>query len=395
MCFTVSIILTVLLVCGYFWSRTRFDRIRSELARLKRDSEIQSQHEFERAAANATHQTALFDSMVEGVLLLDGQDRVQMVNTSLCKLFGINTDITGKTLMEAFRLHELTLLSGRLQEEGRVTEFEVESNSLAGRTLQINAVRLPGSSGRRMGSMLVFHDLTRIKQLENGRREFVANVSHELRTPLSMIKGYVETLLEGAMHDETVAEKFLHTIDKHADRLTFLIEDLLTISRLESGQENMNFHTVKLHEVVDRVAEDLAQRAVERGVELITTIDPQVTVEADAARLQQVFFNLIDNAIKYGGRDGHVRIAAEPAEESGYVDVSVADDGPGIPPEAAERIFERFFRVDKARSREQGGTGLGLAIVKHIVQAHGGEVWVDSGVGAGSRFHFTLRSCRD
>jgi two-component system phosphate regulon sensor histidine kinase PhoR len=392
---TVSIILTVLLVCGYFWSRTQIDRFRSEVARLKRDADIQSQHELERAAANVTHQTALFDSMIEGVLLLNGEDRVQMVNASLRKMFGINTDITGKTLMEAFRLHELTVLIGRLQDEGRVTEFEVESTSLSGRTLQINAVRLPGSSGRRSGSMLVFHDLTRINQLENGRREFVANVSHELRTPLSMIKGYVETLLDGAMHDETVAGKFLHTIDKHADRLTFLIEDLLTISRLESGQENMNFHTVKLHEVVDRVVEDLAQRAAERGVEITSTVDPQFTVEADAARLQQVFFNLIDNAIKYGGRDGYVRIAARSAAEPGYVDVSVADSGPGIPPEAAERIFERFFRVDKARSREQGGTGLGLSIVKHIVQAHGGEVWVDSGVGTGSQFHFTLRNSRD
>jgi two-component system phosphate regulon sensor histidine kinase PhoR len=206
-----------------------------------------------------------------------------------------------------------------------------------------------------------------------------------------MIKGYVETLMDGALNDPTVSVKFLQTIDKHTDRLTFLIEDLLTISRLESGQENMNFHAMTLHEVVDRVTEDLAQRAGERRVQIVSTIDPELTVEADAARLQQVFFNLIENAIKYGGRDGEVRISVK-ATNNGFVEVSVADDGPGIPAEAAGRIFERFFRVDKARSREQGGTGLGLAIVKHIVQAHGGEVWVDSGVGAGSRFHFTLKT---
>ncbi len=390
MWFTVSIVLTILLVAGFFWSKARLDRARSELTRLKREALAQSQNELKRAAENARHQTALFESMVEGVLLLDATGRVQMVNASLRKLFGITSEITGKTLMEAFRLHELTRLTERLRDEGTVTEFDIESNALDGKSLQINAVKLPGESGERQGSMLVFHDLTRIKQLENGRREFVANVSHELRTPLSMIKGYVETLMDGALNDPTVSVKFLQIIDKHTDRLTFLIEDLLTISRLESGQENMNFHPMKLHEVVDRVVDDLAQRAGGRGVTISSTVDLELTVLADAARLQQVFFNLIENAIKYGGRDGGVRIAVAMGGD-GLVDVSVADDGPGIPPEAAERIFERFFRVDKARSREQGGTGLGLAIVKHIVQAHGGEVWVDSGVGTGSRFHFTLK----
>jgi len=393
MWFSVSIILAILLLVSLFWWKASYNHVRSELMRQRRESEIRSRDEVERAAARASHQTALFDSMVEGVLLLDANARVQMVNASLRKLFGIETDITGKTLMEAFRLHELNLLIARLHEEGRVTEFDMESNSIGGRNLQINAVSLPGKSGSPAGAMLVFHDLTRINQLENGRREFVANVSHELRTPLSMIKGYVETLLDGAMNDTVVRTKFLRIIDKHADRLTFLIEDLLTISRLESGQENMNLHTVNLLEVVERVIEDLDQKAGEGGVQIESDVDPDLTVEADAARLQQVFFNLVDNAIKYGGVDGHVRIAATTASD-GFVDVSVADDGPGIPPGAAERIFERFFRVDKARSREQGGTGLGLSIVKHIVQAHGGEVWVHSRVGTGTQFHFTLRKSR-
>jgi two-component system phosphate regulon sensor histidine kinase PhoR len=390
MWFAVSIILAVLLLATLLWWRASHDRLRSEMRRLQRESEIRSKEEAEKAAARASHQTALFDSMVEGVLLLDEDGRVQMVNASLRELFEIDTDITGKTLMEAFRLHELGRLTERLHDEGQVTEFEIESNSLRGKSLQINAVNLPGHPGERHGSMLVFHDLTRIKQLENGRREFVANVSHELRTPLSMIKGYVETLMDGALNDPAVATRFLRTIDKHADRLTFLIEDLLTISRLESGQENMNFHTVKLHEVVDRVVEDLGQRATERGVTITSTVDPELTVEADAARLQQVFFNLVDNAIKYGRLEGEVTIAAQTGGD-GCVDASVTDNGPGIPPDAADRVFERFFRVDKARSRDQGGTGLGLAIVKHIVQAHGGEVWVEPGAGTGTRFHFTLR----
>lgn len=390
MWFTTSLILGVVVVSGFFWWRRRCRLISAELNRVIRESAIRYEESAEKATALAAHQSALFDNMVEGFLLLDADNRVQMINASLRKLFGIESDVAGRTLMEVFRLHELNELTERVHELGEVTEFEIESKSLGGKTLEINAVSLSGHSGRRRGAMLVFHDLTRIKQLENSRREFVANVSHELRTPLSMIKGYVETLLDGALSDEAVAGKFLKTIDKHADRLTFLIEDLLTVSRLESGQENMNFHTVPLHEVVERTIEDLTEKADERGVRIESDIKLNLTVQADAPRLQQVFFNLIDNAIKYGAIDGRVTVSAELKEE-GLVDVSVADDGAGIPAEAAERVFERFYRVDKARSREQGGTGLGLAIVKHIIQAHGGAVRVESHEGQGTAFHFTLK----
>jgi two-component system phosphate regulon sensor histidine kinase PhoR len=390
MWFTTSLILGVVVVSGFFWWRRRCQLISAELNRVIRESAIRYEESAEKATASAAHQSALFDNMVEGFLLLDADNRVQMINASLRQLFGIESDIAGKTLMEVFRLHELNELTERVHELGEVTEFEIESNSLGGKILEINAVSLSDHSGARRGAMLVFHDLTRIKQLENSRREFVANVSHELRTPLSMIKGYVETLLDGALTDEAVAGKFLKTIDKHADRLTFLIEDLLTVSRLESGQENMNFHTVPLHEVVERTIEDLTQKADERGVRIESDVKSNITVQADAPRLQQVFFNLIDNAIKYGAIDGRVSVSAELKDE-GLVDVSVTDDGAGIPAEAAERIFERFYRVDKARSREQGGTGLGLAIVKHIIQAHGGEVRVESNEGQGTAFHFTLK----
>lgn len=205
-----------------------------------------------------------------------------------------------------------------------------------------------------------------------------------------MIKGYVETLIDGAKDKPEVATKFLQTIEKHADRLTYLIEDLLTISRLESGQVTMNFQRADLRAVAEHVRADLESRAAAKQMRLLNAVPAEIVAHADAERLQQVLFNLVDNAIKYGHAGGEVVISAK-RTESDRVEMGVRDDGPGIPAEAQSRIFERFYRVDKARSREAGGTGLGLAIVKHIVQSHGGEVWVESAPGTGATFRFTLR----
>jgi two-component system phosphate regulon sensor histidine kinase PhoR len=230
--------------------------------------------------------------------------------------------------------------------------------------------------------------LTRLKQLERTREEFVANVSHELRTPLSLIKGYVETLIDGAKDNPEVATKFLQTIQRNGERLQFLIEDLLTISELESGRLKMNLQSVRLHSLVDRVLEDFKTQADAHRVELKNDV-PDVAARADSDRLQQVLGNLIGNAINYGRADGHVAVSGN-LRNGNTIELCVQDDGPGIPPEALERVFERFYRVDKARSREQGGTGLGLSIVKHIVQSHGGKVWARSELGKGAAFYFTL-----
>jgi two-component system phosphate regulon sensor histidine kinase PhoR len=216
----------------------------------------------------------------------------------------------------------------------------------------------------------------------------VANVSHELRTPLSHIKGYVETLLSGAKDDPQVSVRFLQTIERNAERLKLLIEDLLTISELESGRVQLNLQTLALRSVVEKVLEDFKARAAAKSVTLVGEV-PELQVRADFGRLEQVISNLLDNAIKYGRSCGQVRVGAR-AVEGDKVEVFVQDDGPGLPPEALERVFERFYRVDKARSREQGGTGLGLSIVKHIVQNHGGKVWVTSELEKGATFCFTL-----
>jgi len=332
---------------------------------------------------------AVCNSMVEGVLLLNAQGRVSFTNHSFNQLLGLQQDIRGRTLLEAFRHEALQQIFDRVRREGQVLNQELEFPGADRRWIQINATTLQNRLAQTQGMIFVCRDLTRLKQLENTRREFVANVSHELRTPLSMIKGYAETLISGAKDDPAVATRFLQTIEKHADRLTYLIEDLLTLSRLESGQVVMNTQELALRPLVEEALADLQLWARDRQASLANRVPPDLFVRADADRLQQVLFNLLDNAIRHGRPQGSAEILARPLDDQ-RVEVSVRDDGPGMPSEALERIFERFYRVDKGRSREQGGTGLGLAIVKHIVQAHGGEVWAESEPGRGATFYFTL-----
>lgn len=358
------------------------------MPRVKPRSRVRPDAHSRQLAQARAQQQAVFNSMVEGVLVLDPAGRIQLVNESLRRLFGLTTDVRGRTILEAFRISELADLFQRAQRERMVQNHALELPGMDERWLQVNAAAVHGPGGT-PGAILVFHDLTRIRQLERTRQEFVANVSHELRTPLSLIKGFVETLLEGAKDDPARCEQFLKTIEKQSDRLTFLIEDLLTISRLESGQIVLNLNEVRLRSEAARVLDDLRTRAGEKKVSVVIEVPPRLTARADADRLQQVLSNLIENAIKYGRARGRVRIGGR-ARPDGKAEVWVRDDGPGIPVEARDRVFERFYRVDRARSRDTGGTGLGLSIVKHIVQAHGGEVWLKSDLGEGTTFFFTL-----
>jgi two-component system, OmpR family, phosphate regulon sensor histidine kinase PhoR len=373
----------------HLWWRRRYAREHAAFEALTRDSSSKLEDLHRRLAQEEARQRALFDSMTEGVLVLDPDARVLLVNRAFTRMFHVQDDLRGRGLLEALRSHELAALVRRAAGEGAVLHAELELSPVKDRLLQVNATRIGNGPDASPGVLVVFHDLTRVKQLENTRREFVANVSHELRTPLSMIKGYVETLLDGAWQDTEAAPRFLNIIQKHSHRLTFLIEDLLTISRFESGQIAMTLQPLELQPAVGRVLDDLRQAATGRSLQLRHEVPPQLLVRADAERLHQVLLNLVDNAIKYGRTGGSVVVRAEPGDEN-KIRCSVIDDGPGIPPGALGRVFERFYRVDKARSREVGGTGLGLSIVKHIVQAHGGEVWVESEPGRGSRFHFTL-----
>ncbi|MBI5774116.1 MAG: PAS domain-containing protein, partial [Verrucomicrobia bacterium] len=360
------VLLAALAFCEWRW-RQRRTLLLAEQEGQRRELALAREEHQKALAQEHAQQQAIFNSMVEGVLLLDEGGRVRLANQALETFFGTTADIRGQTVMEAFRFHPLQELVNRTLTEGHVVDAELDLPGLSGRCVQVNAVALLARDSRAKGMILVFHDLTRLKQLENTRKEFVANVSHELRTPLSLIKGYVETLIDGAKDDPAVALRFLQTIEKHADRLTYLIEDLLTISRLESGQIVMNVQDMELRPLTERVVEDLRSRAEEKKIHLENLVPEKFTVRADADRLQQVLFNFVDNAIKYGRPEGWVRINARWPEPN-LAEVSVEDNGPGIPPEATDRVFERFYRVDRARSREQGGTGLGLAIVKNIVQ---------------------------
>ncbi len=381
----LAALLSLAMIATHVWWRKKY-----QAALAEKDKEIAQLKQSGRDKSNNldAQQRTLFNSMVEGLLLLDNTGRIQLANRALENLFSVTSAIYGKTILEAFRNHQLAELAERLQRERHIIEFEFELSQMEPRWFQINASLILDDHGNQNGSVFVFHDLTRLKQLENTRQEFVANVSHELRTPLSMIKGYVETLLDGAKDNPEVSAKFLAIIDKHTDRLTFLIEDLLTISRLESGQTILNCQRGELYPGVEKVIQDLQTRATEKGVKIENRIPRSLTVSADFDRLEQVFWNLIENGIKYGKPNGTIAVGAR--DENEKVEIWVCDDGPGISPEAKERVFERFYRADKARSREQGGTGLGLAIVKHVVQKHGGEVWVESELGKGASFHLTL-----
>ncbi len=385
----LAVVVLALALAGLFFVDRRRLRSTGELItqlRGERDVTAQRQRELE-DQIKAERQT-LFNSMVEGVVLLDRAGRIQLVNQSLEKQFALSVDVRGKSLDDAFRRPELTQLLVRLETERKVLSCDLEVGGGEARYFEVSASTVFDREGRAQGSIFVFHDLTRIRQLENTRREFVANVSHELRTPLSLIKGYVETLLEGAITDPELTAKFLQTIDRHSNRLTNRLEALLTISRMESGQNTLQLRTLPRRNFAGALIAELQTRATERGTTIVNDIPPTLSGRADPDRLEQVFVNLVENAIKYGRAGGRVVVRGRAV--NGHVELCVADDGPGIPVEARERVFERFYRVDKARSRDAGGTGLGLAIVKHIVQSHGGKVWVESGAGQGAQFYFTL-----
>ncbi len=387
MWFFPFIIALIILIAVHFRWRRKFAR---QQLQIQADLESSQRRQQQTSVDAKAQQQVLFNSMLEGLLLLDRTQRIYLVNRSFKNLFNLKVELRGKTILEALRLHELDDLARRAQAEGQVFDYELKLPDLNERWLQVNGAVISNSAGEREGMILVFRDLTRLKQLERQREEFVANVSHELRTPLSLIKGYVETLLDGARNNPDVAERFLKIIERNTQRLDLLIQDLLTISALESGSLNLSLQPIAMHQMVDRIFTHLNSKAEAKNVHLLNEM-PDLTVNGDVNRLDQVLANLVDNAIKYGRVQGLVRVGGKKLDD-GRLELFVQDDGPGIPPEAIDRVFERFYRVDKARSRDQGGTGLGLSIVKHIVQSHGGEVWAKSEPNKSTTFFFTLPS---
>jgi two-component system phosphate regulon sensor histidine kinase PhoR len=388
----VAIPLMIGLPILHLWWRKKYQvLLNAKLQLERREKELQTLCENTRNEAKA-QRNALFDSMIEGVLLLDKHSCIQHANQSILRLLNQTRErVVGKTIMESIRIHELEAIIHFLEHKTEVMGTEINIPGKRDLTLEVNAVATKDAQNNPTGFIMVFHDLTRIRKLENTRREFVANASHELRTPISMIKGFAETLFDGAKKEPDTLDRFLQTIIKHADRLTSLVEDLLSLSKLESHSDTLDISRVKIYPLVNSIFEELSSRAADRNITLINEIKKDLELPVDENRIRQVFFNLIDNAIKYSGNWKTVKVGSKKGLQN-FWEISVADNGPGIPEEAQGRIFERFYRVDKSRSRESGDTGLGLAIVKHIVQLHGGSVWCDSKVGKGSTFNFTLHS---
>jgi two-component system phosphate regulon sensor histidine kinase PhoR len=339
---------------------------------------------------------AILRGMVEGVLVTDLDGRVVLMNERARELLRVppGMDGRGRPLIELTRDPALAELPRELGAGPPALSRDVCLRGGSGPTLQVNAARLRGADGNPFGFLLVLHDVTELRRLEVIRRDFVANVSHELRTPLTAIKGYAETLLGSAGDDRAIARRFLEVIDRHSERLGRLIDDLLALSDLELGRTPLHLGAVSVAVAVDDVLEILAERIARAGVQIGVHIAPSTPpVLADGDRLRQVLINLVDNAIKFTTAGGRVMVRASAADGSGrpgFVEIAVEDTGIGIPAQDLPRLTERFFRVDKARSRELGGTGLGLAIVKHIVGAHGGSLAIESTLGQGTTVRVTL-----
>ena len=334
---------------------------------------------------------AVLVSMQEGVLAINNDRIVINLNQTCADLLGASLDdVRGRLIHEVIRKSDLLkFVEVTLDREDPIEE-DIRIRGDEERWLNAHGTRLHDAQGKQIGALVVLHDVTRLRRLENVRRDFVANVSHELKTPITSIKGFVETLLDGALEDPENSTRFLQIVSRQVNRLEAIIEDLLTLSRLEKGAEEKitRLERGRVSEVLKAAVEMCEKKAQDKHIQISVHCDSQLEVQMNSALLEQAIVNLIDNAVKYGPDGSRVDVSAD--QENGRVALRVQDEGCGIEPKHLPRLFERFYRADKARSRELGGTGLGLAIVKHIALVHRGSVGVQSTVGRGSTFSILL-----
>jgi two-component system phosphate regulon sensor histidine kinase PhoR len=334
--------------------------------------------------------TAMLESMQEGLLVIGEDKNILLINSAASRILGIAVErATGHSLLQIARNADLEALVDEALASNRGGSREIRFFKPEEIFLRVNAVPYRVASGERQ-AVLVFHDVTEIHRLENVRREFVANVSHELKTPLTSLQGFIETLLAGAWQKPEHTRRFLGMMEEDSRRLSRLIHDLLDLSRIESQERPERREPIDLGQITGRVLSGLESQIVQKKLTITNTI-PIGGSKAlgDPGAIEQVLVNLLENAVKFTPEGGSIEVRSKAAE--GAVRVEVQDNGPGIPEGSLTRVFERFYRVDPARSREMGGTGLGLSIVKHIVDQHGGSVGVTSpGVDRGSVFFFTL-----
>jgi two-component system phosphate regulon sensor histidine kinase PhoR len=345
----------------------------------------QLRESFTRLAESNQRLEAVLEAMEEGVVAVNSQRRVLCANRAVRQLLGAHVAL-GSVLDQAIPEPEALEALDHALQTGLLTAADLRRGY---RWLKVSCSPMLGAGGRPSGAVAVLHDVTELERLENIRRDFVANVSHELRTPLTSIQGYAETLLDNDLVSEARPREFVEIIRKHAERMAKLTADLLTLSRIELGRHEFRFAPVRAADLVHSALQGVQQVSQARQVDLLADPVPgRLLVTADSDAIHQVLLNLLDNALKYTPAGGWVRLSARSQRDS--IEFCVSDSGIGIEPQHLPRLFERFYRVDKARSRELGGTGLGLSIVKHIVRAHGGEVRVESEPGNGSSFFFTV-----
>jgi two-component system phosphate regulon sensor histidine kinase PhoR len=339
---------------------------------------------------------AILSSMVEGVLIVDRSQRVRLINEALMRKFQFAQSPINRTAIEVFRNHELQTAIAKALNGTGAHRIEISMETPDGKGYRKHHFEVvasglnpkPGSPAP--GAVIVFHDVTAVRDLEAVRKEFVANVSHEFRTPLAIIHGYVETLLDGALEDRPMAENALRVMHKNSQRLNLLIEDLLTLARLEQRTEQPDFRPTNLFETFQNVVDRFEPRIAERTARIEFEWAPDAReAEADERRIEQIFANLLENALRYGPAD-QVLVRVKAFRIGDTLEIRISDNGPGIPLADQPHIFERFYRVYKDRSRMAGGTGLGLSIVKHAVQAHGGTVALESTPGQGCTFIIRL-----
>src|SRR6266571_2233373 len=332
-------------------------------------------------------------AMHDGLLVVDERRHIMLINRTFEKLFELRDGAVGAPLLETIRHATLDRLIAEALRTGNALQRELtltDSQNNAGRHVEISAVPMKDDAGLTTGAVVLCHDITQLKRLDQIRSDFVANVSHELRTPLSILRGYIETLLDNPKTSREELSRILGVMERHSKRLDLLAEDLLTLAQLESGNPNLQLGNVDLPSFFGEVIRDWEKKLANKQLNVIVDVPPDApTIRADRTRLQEALYNLLDNAVKYSREHGEIRLMARRRDDQ--IVLSVSDNGIGISKEDLPRIFERFYRADKARSTENiRGTGLGLAIVKHVAQLHGGRVEAESELGNGTTIRVVL-----
>jgi two-component system phosphate regulon sensor histidine kinase PhoR len=331
-------------------------------------------------------------AMHDGLLVVDERRHIMLMNRTFEKLFELRDGAVGAPLLETIRHATLDRLIAEALRTGNALQRELtltDSQTNAGRHVEISAVPMKGDAGLTTGAVVLCHDITQLKRLDQIRSDFVANVSHELRTPLSILRGYIETLLDNPKTSREELSRILEVMERHSKRLGLLVDDLLNLARLEASDTNLDISQVRVSELFNNIVRDWKGKLAKKNLAVVVDLPPDAPViRADGTRLQEVLYNLLDNAVKYSCENGEIRLQA--ARHGPEIVLSVSDNGIGIGKDDLPRIFERFYRADKARGRELGGTGLGLSIVKHIAQLHGGRVEAESELGRGTTIRVLL-----